>query len=190
MESLPAYLADVIKEFVNAIDKIYTKKSAEVHTTKESIYMYEILIYLFENYFDKGGYPDSAVLTHKLTIAGFEEDEINQALNWLSDLTKHDTDHYPATFAQSNSLRWYTPSEMEVIDNEGRGFILFLEQAGILNPLQRELLIDRVLKMNGNNSSLEKIKLVVLLDLWIQNQLTDLNILEKLFIASNPRYRH
>jgi Smg protein len=79
---------------------------------------------------------------------------------------------------------------MEVIDNEGRGFILFLEQAGILNPLQRELLIDRVFKMNGNNSSLEKIKLVVLLDLWIQNQLTDLNILEKLFIASNPRYRH
>ena len=82
------------------------------------------------------------------------------------------------------------PSEMEAIDKEGLGFILFLEQAGILNPLQRELLIDRVLKMNGNNSSLEKIKLVVLLDLWIQNQLTDPNVLETLFIASNPRYRH
>jgi len=152
--------------------------------------MYEILIYEFENYFDRGSCPDSATLTHKLTIAGFGEDEINQALNWLSDLTTRDTDHYPATLAQSDSLRWYTPSEMEMIDNEGRGFILFLEQAGILNPLQRELLIDRVLKMNGNSSSLEKIKLVVLLDLWIQNQLTDPNVLEKLFIASNPRHRH
>ncbi|MCO6426802.1 DUF494 domain-containing protein [Nitrosomonas communis] len=152
--------------------------------------MYEILIYVFENYFDRGSCPDSATLTHKLTIAGFGEDEINQALNWLSDLTTRDTDHYPATLAQSDSLRWYTPSEMEMIDNEGRGFILFLEQAGILNPLQRELLIDRVLKMNGNSSSLEKIKLVVLLDLWIQNQLTDPNVLEKLFIASNPRHRH
>lgn len=60
----------------------------------------------------------------------------------------------------------------------------------MLNPLQRELLIDRDLKMNGNNFSLEKIKLVVLLDLWIQNQLTDLDILEKLLIASNSRYQH
>lgn len=161
-----------------------------MHPAKESVYMYEILIYLFENYFERGGCPDSATLTHKLTIAGFGEDEINQALNWLSDLTKGDNDHYPATLAQSKSLRWYMPSEMEAIDKEGRGFILFLEQAGILNPLQRELLIDRVLKMNGNNSSLEKIKLVVLFDLWIQNQLTDPNVLETLFIASNPRYRH
>lgn len=153
--------------------------------------MYEILIYLFENYFDKGSYPaDSATLTHKLTMAGFEEDEINQALMWLSDLTKHDTEQYAAALVHSNSLRWYTPSEMEVIDLEGRGFILFLEQAGILNPLQRERLIDRVLKMDGDNSSVEKIKLVVLLDLWIQNQLTDSSILEKLFITSNLRYRH
>lgn len=152
--------------------------------------MYEILIYLFENYFDRGSCPDSATLTHKLTMAGFEEDEVDQALNWLSDLTKHDTEHYSAALAHSNSLRWYTSSEMEVIDLEGRGFILFLEQAGVLNPLQRELLIDRVLKIDGDISSLEKIKLVVLLDLWLQNQLTDSPVLEKLFIASNPRYRH
>jgi Smg protein len=153
--------------------------------------MYEILIYLFENYFDRGSCPDSATLTHKLSMAGFEEDEINQALSWLSELTKHDTERYSATLAHSNSLRWYTSCEMEVIDIEGRGFILFLEQAGVLNPLQRELLIDRVLKMEGDNSSLEKIKLVVLLDLWVQNQLTDSNVLEKLFVASsNTRYRN
>lgn len=152
--------------------------------------MYEILIYLIENYFDRGNYPDSATLTQKLTMAGFGEEEISQTLSWLSDLTSHDIDHYPATLAQSSSLRWYAPSETEVIDLEGQGFILFLEQSGILNPLQRELVIDRVSKMNGNNSSLEKIKLVVMLDLWIQNQITDPNVLEKLFIANKSRYRH
>ncbi|CAE6483595.1 MAG TPA: DUF494 domain-containing protein [Nitrosomonas nitrosa] len=153
--------------------------------------MYEILIYLFENYFDKGDCPDSATLTHKLTMAGFGENEICQALTWLSDFTSQkDSEHYSAALADSTSLRWYAPSEMEAIDIEGRGFILFLEQAGILNPLQRELLIDRVLKMDGSNASLEKIKLVVLLDLWTQNQLTDPDILETLFIASNTHLRH
>ena len=152
--------------------------------------MYEILIYLIENYFDRGSYPDSATLTQKLTMAGFDEEEISQALSWLSELTNRDVDYYPTTLAQSSSLRWYAPSETEVIDLEGQGFILFLEQSGIINPLQRELLINRVLKMNGNNSSLEKIKLVVMLDLWVQNQLTDPNVLDKLFIASKPRHRH
>ena len=79
---------------------------------------------------------------------------------------------------------------MEKIDTEGRGFIFFLEQAGIINPLQRELLIDRVLTMDENSSSLEKIKLIVLTELWIQNQLTDDAILEKLLIVSDSHYRH
>ncbi|MEK7792782.1 MAG: DUF494 family protein, partial [Pseudomonadota bacterium] len=73
---------------------------------------------------------------------------------------------------------------------EGRGFICFLEQADIINPLQRELLIDRVLAMDEGSSSLEKIKLIVLTELWIQNQLTDDTILEKLLIVSDSHYRH
>ncbi len=66
----------------------------------------------------------------------------------------------------------------------------YLEQAGIINPLQRELLIDRVLMMDENSSSLEKIKLIVLTELWIQNQLTDDAVLEKLLIVSDSHYRH
>ncbi len=152
--------------------------------------MFDILVYLFENYFDSGSYPDSATLTRKLTMAGFANDDINQALDWLSDLARHDTGNYPATLAENNSFRCYTPFEIERIDTEGRGFIAFLEQAGMLNPLQRELLIDRVLAMDEGTASLEKIKLIVLTELWIQNQLTDHSILEKLLIVSDSHYRH
>ena len=80
--------------------------------------------------------------------------------------------------------------KMENIDTEGRGFILFLEQAGIINPLQRELLIDRVIAMEESSSSLEKIKLIVLTELWIQNQLADDAILEKLLIVCDSHYKH
>ena len=152
--------------------------------------MFDILVYLFENYFDSGSYPDSATLTRKLTIAGFADDDINQALDWLSELARHDTGNYPATLTKSDSFRCYTEYEMERIDTEGRGFIIFLQQADIINALQRELLIDRVLSMDEDSSSLEKIKLIVLTELWIQNQLTDDTILEKLLVVSDSHYRH
>lgn len=152
--------------------------------------MFEILIYLFENYFDSGSYPDSATLTRKLSLAGFADEDITQTLDWLSELAQQGTGDYPSGFANSDSFRCYTEYEMERIDTEGRGFICFLEQAKILNPLQRELLIERVLAMDENSSSLEKIKLIVLTELWIQNQLTDDAILEKLLIVSDSQYRH
>ncbi len=152
--------------------------------------MFDILVYLFENYFDSGSYPDSATLTRKLTIAGFADEDINQALDWLSGLARHDTGNYPDALAKSDSFRCYTEYEMERIDTEGRGFIVFLQQADIINSLQRELLIDRVLSMDEDSSSLEKIKLIVLTELWIQNQLTDDTILEKLLVVSDSHYRH
>lgn len=152
--------------------------------------MFDILVYLFENYFDSGSYPDSATLTHKLTMAGFPNEDITETLNWLSELTKQTTDHYPADLVESTSFRCYSDEEMEKIDVEGRGFICFLEQNAIINPLQRELLIDRLLVMDDNSHAVEKIKLIVLTELWIQNQFTDHVVLEKLLIVSDSQYRH
>lgn len=152
--------------------------------------MFDILLYLFENYFEAGRCPDPATLTHKLTMAGFEDDEITLALDWLSGLSENDADRYPASLIESRSLRHFSAEEMEVIDIEGRGFILFLEQTGIINPLQRELLIERVIEMDGDHASLEKIKLVVLFDLWMQNRLSEHSIAEKLFVVSDSHSRH
>ena len=152
--------------------------------------MFDILVYLFENYFDSGNYPDSVTLSRKLTLAGFTNDEISQALNWLSEIEQRDIGNYPATLSDNESHRCYAANEIEKIDVEGRGFIMLLEQTGVLNPLQRELLIDRVLTMEENTSSLEKIKLIVLTELWVNNQLTDHSMLEKLLITSDSHYQH
>lgn len=75
--------------------------------------MFEILVYLFENYFDSGSYPDSATLTRKLTMAGFADEDITETLDWLSELARHDTGNYPASFAENDSFRCYTNYEME-----------------------------------------------------------------------------
>jgi uncharacterized protein Smg (DUF494 family) len=57
--------------------------------------MFEILIYLFESYFDAGSYPEPDKLSRKLSAAGFEGDEISEALTWLSALQEQDADNYP-----------------------------------------------------------------------------------------------
>ncbi|MBX3639085.1 MAG: DUF494 domain-containing protein [Nitrosomonas sp.] len=152
--------------------------------------MFEILYYLFENYFDSGSYPDSATLTRKLTMAGFNDEDIHQALDWLSDLAQQDNGSYPESLAENKSVRCFSAVEMEKIDTEGRGFIIFLEQSKIINPLQRELLIDRVIALEEGSSSLEKIKLIVLTELWMHNQLSDDAVLEKLLIVSDAHHWH
>lgn len=154
--------------------------------------MYDILVYLFENYFDTENYPDSATLTRKLAMAGFDDREIVLALDWLSDFSGESAENYASDLVDSDAIRYFSSEEMEAIDTEGQGFILFLEQAGVIDPLQRELLIDRVVRMgmDGDTPSVEKIKLVVLFDLWIQNQLVDESVIEKLFIVSDSHQRH
>lgn len=152
--------------------------------------MFDVLVYLFENYFDAGNCPDPATLTRKLTMAGFDNEEITLALDWLSEFSHHKAEGYPAELAESDSIRCFTKEEMEIIDVEGRGYIFFLEQAGMINSLQRELLIDRVIRMDGDTPSVEKVKLVVLFDLLLQNQLPDNGAIEKLFVMSDTCQQH
>ena len=46
--------------------------------------MFDILMFLFESYFNAGSYPDPDKLSIKLSAAGFEDDDISRALTWIS----------------------------------------------------------------------------------------------------------
>jgi Smg protein len=50
--------------------------------------MFDILVFLFENYFHAGAYPDQQTLTKRLSAAGFDTRDITQALTWLSGLER------------------------------------------------------------------------------------------------------
>ena len=54
------------------------------------------------------------------------------------------------------------------MDTNCRGFIVYLEQIGILTPPQRELLIDRLLALETPDIDVEQIKWVVLMVLFSQ----------------------
>ena len=62
--------------------------------------MFDILVYLFENYVHADACPEPAQLARKLTAAGFEEEEIAEALDWLSGLRQLSDGEGPAQCAR------------------------------------------------------------------------------------------
>jgi len=48
--------------------------------------MFDVLVYLYENYWRPDACPDHAQLTRKLSAVGFDSDEIQEALSWLDGL--------------------------------------------------------------------------------------------------------
>ena len=126
--------------------------------------MVDVLIYLYENYMDGESQPprDQGELEDELTQAGFTNAEIRKAFQWLDELAEGaDTPHcHPHT---GGSLRIYSEAECAKLDLEARGLLLFLEQNGILDPVSRELVIDRVLAIDHAGVSVDEIKWVVLL---------------------------
>ncbi|MFT5757935.1 MAG: Smg protein [Alteromonadaceae bacterium] len=132
--------------------------------------MFDILMYLFENYIHSEAevMVDHDVLTDELTRAGFHQDEIYKALAWLEKLAAlQDSEIYPyLTRTTSRSIRIYTQEEMQLLDVECRGFLMFLEQVNVLEFSTREMVIDRVMELDTEHFSIDDLKWVVLMVLF------------------------
>ena len=48
--------------------------------------MFEVLVFVYENYYAGENYPEPALLERKLNAVGFEADEILDAIAWLQGL--------------------------------------------------------------------------------------------------------
>lgn len=131
----------------------------------------DVLMYLFENYMDDGPEfdPDQEVIALELSQAGFPRGEINKAFSWLEDLSNMRAQHTNlVSGGKPLSIRCYAHRERVKINAEAQGFILFLEQSGILDTLTRELVIDRIMALEAEEIDLEQLKWVILMVLFNQ----------------------
>lgn len=118
--------------------------------------MFEILMYLFESYFDAGSYPEPDKLERKLSAAGFEDEEISEALTWLSALQQQSPDCYPAGI-EVNGIRHFAELEEMRISFEARQFLVFTEQQHFISAIEREMIIDRAVALQHENLALDKL---------------------------------
>lgn len=152
--------------------------------------MFDVIVYLFEHYFEADVYPDEGTLTRELSAAGFDSEEINQAIAWMNGLENLAQSSYPESLAKSRSVRCYGEQEAAKINPENRGFLMFLEASGVLNAVQREWVIDRVMALNEPEVTLEQVKWTVLIVLWSQGQGQDYLFIEDLLFGDSKAMVH
>jgi len=150
--------------------------------------MFDVLVFLYENYWRPDACPDHVQLTRKLTAVGFENEEIEEALTWLDGLAS--ASHSYDGAQRVDSLRVYSQSEHERLGEASIGFISFLESAGVLPALMREMVIDRAMAATGGEIDLEDLKVIVLMVFWSLGEEPDTLILDELFVDDAHRLIH
>ncbi len=128
----------------------------------------DVLMFLFERYL---GEENEAIeerdhMHSRLEEMGFHNQEIDQAFDWLEDLAAIQDDGNFAPL-QHNSVRIYSSEEKAALGTEGIGFIIYLEQTGILTPVTRELVLDRVMAL-GHELDSEQLKWITMIVLHTQ----------------------
>lgn len=149
----------------------------------------DVLMYLFESFVDSEDEPEPNrnEIRDELERAGFGNRAIDRALEWLDGLNF--TDATPT--ASSAGMRIYDTAELERFDVAARGYLLHLEQVGILPPAQREIVIDRLLALESDEIDVEQIKWVVMMILFSQpgNEQAYAQM-EDLVFAEEPGWMH
>jgi len=125
--------------------------------------MFDILLYLYDTYLLSEHFPDPAHLSRKLSAAGFEDEAIDEALDWLAALDDLAPDE---SAVDQPAMRIYSDHELGRLATEGRGFLTFLEGSGLLPLHAREWIIDRALALTDTEVSADRIKWIALLALW------------------------
>jgi Smg protein len=152
----------------------------------------DVLMYLFENYMDEGpdSPPDQETLTSELTEAGFARSEISKAFSWLETLPQM-REQLQTMSAGHGGMRHYHPAECTRLDKKCRGFLQQMESAGVLDPITRELVLDRMLALGNGDVSIEQLKWVTWMVLFHQpGQEYAHSVLEELVFDDRDGYLH
>jgi Smg protein len=125
--------------------------------------VFDVLVYLYENYGALHACPDTDSLTRRLTAAGFDDEEsearLASGLNRSRCLTVDPESNH--------AFRIYAALEIDRLGH-AIGFLSFLEHAAQLTPTQREIVIERALATDETPIPLEMFKVIVLMVLWSQ----------------------
>ncbi len=129
----------------------------------------DLLMYLFENHMEEEprlpAEPLRRELQKKLLTEGYDSDDISRAFSWLEGASDSPM-LAAANPPKPNSFRLYTDEEQAVLDMEARGFLLQLEEIGVLSTTTREAVIERALALDHPDMDLDDIKWVVMLVLF------------------------
>lgn len=132
--------------------------------------MFEVIMYLFESYMqmDQTLEIHTHEITDELLEEGFQKSDINKALAWLDNFSDQHQQNpeNKAQPAQETSQRIYSAIEQQRLASDCQGYIIYLEQAKILNTHSREIVIDCAMSLDIETLPLHQLKWLILLVLF------------------------
>ena len=161
--------------------------------------MFEVLVFVYENYWRGDACPELHQLERKLSAHGFEPDEIHDALVWLDGLNvaaqviSEPAESEPEWGPEQSatSMRVFSVSEQDRLGAECLGFISFLEGSGVLPPALREIVVDRAMAAGiDGEMPLDALKIIVLMVYWRFGHEPDALILDELCDDTEDRLAH
>ena len=161
--------------------------------------MFEVLVFVYENYWRGDACPELHQLERKLSAHGFEPDEIHDALVWLDGLNvaaqvitaPAETEPEWGPEQSDSSMRVFSVSEQDRLGAACLGFISFLEGSGVLPPALREIVVDRAMAAGiDGEMPLDALKIIVLMVYWRFGHEPDALILDELCDDTEDRVAH
>jgi len=118
----------------------------------------DTVLFLFENYLEDCEEPPQRVtLENILRADGFPEPTVRRAL------AEHE---FTSNTFGAGAWRVFSVQECACLTAQARGFLLYLEQIAVLDPVLRESVIERLLALDDEVVDIEQVQWVVLLSLF------------------------
>ena len=172
--------------------------------------MFDVLVFVYEHYWEAEACPELPLLGRRLSAAGFEGDEIEQALHWLEGLDaasksadlidiapKSRSLQSPSTSSgtlpqqtsqvqplvlepSEQSLRIYSQAELNRLGGACLGFLQFLESSGVMPSAMKEIVLERAMASPVDEVTLEDFKIIILMVYWSFGIEPDVLVLDEL----------
>ncbi len=147
--------------------------------------MFEVLVFMFENYIAHHALLDDDIMTQELSAAGFEQSDIVGAVDWFHEM-KTRLIEPPAVYAhQHSSMRLFSESEYKKISLESISFVIFLQQANVINDVERDIILDRAMALKQEQIKIEEMRWITMIALWNAGREKDYLFVEDALF--NPR---
>lgn len=156
--------------------------------------MFEVLAFVYENYAGEAFKLQPVHWERKLSAVGFESDEIQDAVRWISALSS--ASQIPAGMihwqrhASTDCMRVYSGFEYRQLGSRAIGLLCFLESCKVITAYMREVIVDRALVAAAAPMALADFKIIVLMVLWSFGREPDALILDELCDPPESRWAH
>lgn len=128
--------------------------------------MFEVLVFMFENYLAHRTLPDNDIMTQELSAAGFEQADILGAFDWYYEMKTMLNEPVAIYSHQNTGTRIFGDCELKKISTESLSFVLFLQQADVINDVERDLIIDRAMALKQEQIKIEEMRWITMIALW------------------------